>query len=154
MHSMKVGTCPSMSFFVSILIPSRFQDLPHLQVPSSFHCRTGIMPTPPSVRPFPFTLPYVRSPISSPQSCTSNGDKHSPNEIYLPISFLHVLFSIRACPCHARACLLKSPRFFVVNFHSNTLHECQALYMATLRGSRTGTISREGGGFKTRAHVV
>jgi hypothetical protein len=37
-----------------------------------------------SVRPFPFTLPNVRLTISSPQSCTSNGDKHtinSPNEI-------------------------------------------------------------------------
>ena len=37
-----------------------------------------------SVRPFPFTFPNVFLPISSPQSCTSNGDKHiinNPNEI-------------------------------------------------------------------------
>jgi hypothetical protein len=42
-----------------------------------------------SVRPFPFTLPNVLSPISGPQLFISNGDKHtvnSPNEIYLPMS--------------------------------------------------------------------
>jgi hypothetical protein len=32
-----------------------------------------------SVLPFPFTLPNVRLPISSSQSCTSNGDEYTVN---------------------------------------------------------------------------
>ena len=40
--------------------------------------------------------------------------------------------------------------FLTANLHFNTLRECRALWMTTLRGSRAGNVSREGAGFKTR----
>jgi len=138
-------------YYINNLIPSRLQD-PYRH-PSS-HCQTRITPPPLSFRTsfsfHPFTLPNVRLPISSPRSCTSNGDKHtlnSPNEItrQYPSSTQSGHVPV------VRVCLLKWPRFFVVDLYSNILHECRELWMTRL--SRARNVSWDGGGSKTRART-
>ena len=106
-----------------------------------------------SVRPFPFTVPNTRLPISSPQLCTSNGDKHTVNS---PIKITCQCHSSTPCYRSGRAPVMRERAYsngrvsFVVNLYSNTLRKCQALWMTMLRGSRAKNVSREGGGFKTR----
>ena len=100
----QVGACPSMSFFVSIyinnLVPSRSPTSTRSKPPFKIVLIVTLPIAEPvsrqhhslSIRPFPFTLPNAPLPISSPQSCISNGDKHTVNS---PIEI--------TCQCHSSA---------------------------------------------------
>jgi hypothetical protein len=86
--------------------------------------------------------------MSSPQSGTPVATSiPSTVQTKLPANILHAL--LQSGPV---ARLLKWPRFFVFNLHPNILHECHPVWMTKSRGSRTGNVSREGGGLKMRQH--
>ena len=122
-----LGACSSMSFFISIylnnLIPSRFPNTSETSLqndryllPLPIADQVSCQRHPLSVRPFPFTFPNVRLPISSPQPCTSDGNVehtvNSPNEItcQCPSSMpcyqsRHVSLSCEAVPTQMAAFL-------------------------------------------------
>jgi hypothetical protein len=149
-----------MSFFVSIFpsrSPTSTRPKPPFKailasslfsLPNPYHANATI-----SVRPFPFTLLNARLPISSLQSCTSNGDKHTVNS---PIEIICQCPSSMSCyqSGSGRVPVVRERAYStghvsLVNLHYNSLRECQALWMTVLRESRAGNVSWEGGGFKT-----
>jgi hypothetical protein len=154
-----------MNFFVSIyvnnIIPSRSPTstrprplfkmiLTVTSLPSSIAEPVSRQRHSLSVGPFHFTLPNARLPISSPQSCTFNGDKHTVNS-QVTCQCPSVINLGVSLSCERSA--YSNGHVSLANLYYNTLRECQALCMMTLRGSRAGNVSREGAGFKTRAHA-
>ena len=135
----QVGACPLMSFFVSIDVnnlilstlytsETSLQNDPYRHPSSLFpllnpyHAKATLFPYVFCLSRYP-TLVYRPLVLSHASPMVTSTPCQESKRSYLPMTFLRALLSTWACPCHARACLLKWPRFFVANLYSNSLIE-------------------------------